>query len=50
MEVAEEAVYSRKAGKSPEVDNIPSQLLKNRDEATTTVLTLICQKNWETKE
>ena len=29
------------AGKSPRVDNIPSELLKNGGEATTTVLTAI---------
>ena len=32
------------------MDNIPSELLKNEGEATTTVLTAICQKIWETKE
>ena len=47
----EEAVQSLKAGKSPGVDNIPSELLKNGGETTTTtVLTVICQKMWETKE
>ena len=30
--------------------NIPSELLANEGEATTTVLTAICQKIWETKE
>ena len=45
-EEVEEAVHSLKAGKSPGVDNIPSELLKNGDEATTTVLTAICQKIW----
>ena len=49
-EEAEEAVRSLKAGKSPGVDNIPSELLKNGGEATTIVLTAICQKIWETKE
>ena len=29
--------------------NIPSELLANEGEATTTVLTAICQKIWETK-
>ena len=43
-EEAEEAVYSLKAGKSPGVDKIPSELLKAGGEATTTVLTAICQK------
>ena len=37
------------AGKSPEVDSIPTELLKKRGEATTTVLTAICQKTWQTK-
>ena len=38
-EEVEKAVRSLKAGKSPGVDNIPSELLKNGGEATTTVLT-----------
>ena len=46
----EEVVRNLKAGKSPEVDSIPSQLLKNEGEATTTVLTAISKKIWETKE
>ena len=49
-EEVEEAVRSLKAGKSPGVDNTPSELLKNGSEATTTVLTAIYQKIWETKE
>ena len=32
------------------MDNIPSELLKNGGEATTTVLTAICQKIGDTKE
>ena len=48
-EEIEEAVRSLKAGKSPEVDSIPTELLKKRGEATTTVLTAICQKTWQTK-
>ena len=43
-------MYSLKAVKSPEVDNIPSELLKNGGEATTTVLRVICQKIWKTQE
>ena len=43
-EEAEEAVYSLKAGKSPGVDKIPSELLKAGGEATITVLTATCQK------
>ena len=49
-EKVEEAVLSRKAGTSPRVDNIPSELLKNWGDATTTVLIAICKKNLETKE
>ena len=49
MEEVEEAVCGLKAAKSPGVDNIPSELLKNGDKATTTVLTAIYQKIWETK-
>ena len=45
----EEDVHNLKAGKSPGVDNIPSELLNNGGEATTTVVTAICQI-WETKE
>ena len=45
-----EAVRGLKARKSPGVNNIPSELLKTEDEATTTVLTAICQKTWETME
>ena len=32
------------------MDNIPSLLLKNGGETKTTVLTVMCQKIWETKE
>ena len=39
-----------KAGKSPGVDNIPTELLKNGGEATATVLTALCKKIWEMKE
>ena len=49
-EEVEEAVHSLKAGKSPGVDNVPSELLKNGGEATTTVLTATYQKLLETKE
>ena len=48
-EEVEETVRSLRAGKSPRVDNIPSELLKNGGEATT-VLTTICKKIWETTE
>ena len=49
-EETEEAVRSLSAGKSPGMDNIPSELLKNGGEATTTVLIELYQKIWETKE
>ena len=41
-------MHCLKAGKSPLVDNI-SELLKNGGAVTTTVLTVICKKIWETK-
>ena len=40
-EQVEEAAYSLKARKSPGVDGIPSELLKNGGEATATVLKAI---------
>ena len=49
-EEAEEAVRSLKAGKSPGVDSIPSELLTKAGEATATILTAKCQNIWETKE
>ena len=49
-EEAAEAVRSLNAGKSPGVDNIRSELLKNGGEATTTVLTAICRRILETKD
>ena len=49
-EKIEKAVCSLKAGKPPGRDNIPSELLKNGGIATTTVLTVICQKILEMKE
>ena len=39
-----------KVGNSPGVDNIPSELLKNGGDATTTVLTALRKKIGETKE
>ena len=49
-EEVEEAVRGLKAGKFPGVDNIPFELLTKEGEATTTILTPICQKTWEMKE
>ena len=43
-------MLSLKAGKYTGEDNIPSELVKNGGEATTTVLTEIHKKIWETKE
>ena len=49
-EEVEEAVSSLKSEMSPGEDNISSELLKNGGEATSVVLTVICQKIRETKE
>ena len=49
-EEVEDSVLSLKAGKSPGADNVPFELLTNGGEASTTVLTALCQKVWETKE
>ena len=38
------------AGETPGVYNIPIELIKNGGEETTIVLTVICQKIWETEE
>ena len=45
-----EAVCNPRARKSPGVDNIPCELLKNGGETTPAVLIVICQKIWETRE
>ena len=49
-EEVEETVRSLKAGKSPGVDNIPSELLNHGGETITTDLTAVRKKIWETKE
>ena len=49
-EEVKEAVKSLQGGKSPGLDNIPSELLKQGGEAVTEVLTTLCQKIWETKQ
>ena len=49
-EEVEEAIHSLKAGEPSGVDKILSELLKNGGEATKTVLIVIFQKIWETKE
>ena len=48
MEEVEEPEHSLKAGKSPEVDNIPYELLNNGGKATT-ILAVICQRIWGNK-
>ena len=48
-EEVEEAVHNLKAGKSPEVDNIPTELLKD-GKHNDSPNTSMCQKIWETKE
>ena len=49
-EEVEEAMRILRSGKSPGVDKIPTELLKNGGEATTTALTAICLMSCETKE
>ena len=49
-EEVEAAVRSLKIGKSPGVDNIPSELLKSGGEETVKALTALCQKIWEEKK
>ena len=44
------AVKSMKSGKSPGVDNIPAELVKEGGEAMIDALTLICNKIWQTGE
>ncbi|KAK3867667.1 hypothetical protein Pcinc_026891, partial [Petrolisthes cinctipes] len=44
------AVDSLRSGKSAGVDNIPSELLKHGGESTINMLTIICNKIWQTGE
>ncbi|KAK3881877.1 hypothetical protein Pcinc_013718 [Petrolisthes cinctipes] len=44
------AVDSLRSGKSAGVDNIPSELLKQGGESTIDMLTIICNKIWQTGE
>ena len=46
----EAAVRSLKTGKSPGVDNIPSELLKHGGDGTLKALTALCQKIWNQKQ
>ena len=48
-EEVEKAILSLKPGKSPGVDNIPTELVKGGGEATVKALTTLCQKIWEEK-
>ena len=49
-EEVEAAVQSLKLGKSPGVDNIPSELVKNGGEEFVKALTALCQLIWEQKK
>ena len=49
-EEIEEAVKQMKNGKSPGVDNIPGELIKNGGPEMINALTVICQRIWTTKE
>ena len=49
-EEIEEAVKQMKNGKSPGVDNIPGELIKNGGPEVINALTVICQRIWTTKE
>ena len=44
----EAAVESLKSGKAPEIDYIPSELIKHGGNITIDVLTKICNKIWQT--
>ena len=49
-EEVEAALRSLKPGKSPGVDNVPSELLKSGGEDLVTVMTALCQKIWDQKK
>ena len=49
-EEVEAALRSLKSGKSLGVDNIPAEILKHGGEATVDMLTIICNKIWQTGE
>ena len=44
-----EAMNNIKKGKSPGVDNIPGELIKNGGEAMVKAVTTICQRIWRDK-
>lgn len=49
-EEVEAAIRSRKIRKSAAVDNIPAELLKHGGESVVDILTIICNKIWQTGE
>ena len=44
-----EAIKILNEGKSPSIDNIPSELVKHGDNAVVRILTTLCQKAWSSK-
>ena len=44
------AIKSLKNGKSPGIDNVPSELLKGGGEALNDIITKLCQKIWSTNQ
>ena len=44
------AIKSLKNGKSPGIDNVPSELLKGGGEALNDIITKLCQKVWSTNQ
>ena len=44
-----EAITTLKEGKSPGIDNIPSELVKYGGNAVVRILTTLCQKSWSSK-
>ena len=43
-------IKSLKNGKSPGIDNVPSELLKGGGEALNDIITKLCQKVWSPKQ
>lgn len=50
QEEVKRAVHSLKGGKSPGVDSVPAELLKQGEEETPKTPTVLCQRVWECKE
>ena len=44
------AIRSLKNGKSPGIDNVPSEILKGGGEALNDIITKLCQKVWSTNQ